>query len=275
MPKKLTRFAATLLAIALLACPLALSAGAAGEQTIEAMFSGCTGGGRSNLSLKLEGDAATFSYTPLFYVERDFPGYAPLTDGDVESIVAMCVASFKKWEGEYQVRGRTLTLAVNVEAAMAETQKSATVLVVPSNDDGRAGTASFTGLFWRPNRTTVITMYPHDPRSEWFYAGTPAHEFGHAMGLNDAYSYGVFEYFGGFFGFVINLLADFAQPEAPEYRAPWDAIMRGSWRGAAIYDRDVEMVLWAWKHGKFQLYTESVLMYLFPWHELSPAFFNN
>jgi len=274
MKKTCARFAAILLVIALSACLLALPAGAAGEQTIEAMFKGKTGGGRSNLSLQLEGDTATFSYSPLFFVERNFPGYDPLTDGDVASIVDMCVAGFKQWEGEYQVRGRTLTLVVNVDAAMAASKSKATVIVEPDGGSA-AGTASFTGFFWRPNRTTVITLYPYNPHSEWFYAGTPAHEFGHAIGLNDAYSYGVFEYFGGFFGFIVNLLADFAQPEAPEYRAPWDAIMRGSWRGAAIYDRDVEMVLWAWKHGKFQLYTESILMYLFPWFELSPVFFNN
>jgi len=274
MLRKCARITAILLALAMLAGLLAVSGGAAGEQTIEAMFSGCKGGGRSNLSLKLEGDTATFSYSPLFYVERDFPGYDPLTDGDVENIVAMCVAGFKQWEGEYQVRGRTLTLAVNVDAAMAASKSKATVLVVPPNDDGIAGQASFSPLFWKPNRTTKITLFPHDPLYEWYYAGTPAHEFGHALGLNDAYSYSGFYHSDNFFGLVVNLLFDFAQPEAPDYRAPWDAIMRGSWRGAAIYDRDVEMVLWAWKHGKFQLYTESVLMYLFPWFELSPVFFN-
>jgi len=183
MKKTRARFAATLLVIALSACLLALPAGAAGEQTIEAMFKGRTGGGRSNLSLRLEGDTATFSYSPLFYVERNFPGYAPLTDGDVENIVAMCVVDFKRWEGEYQVRGRTLTLVVNVDAGMAGSKSAATVLIVPSNNDGRAGTASFTGFFWRPSRTTVITMFPHNPRNEWEYAGTPAHELGHAMGL--------------------------------------------------------------------------------------------
>jgi len=272
MQKKCARVAAVLLAFALFACLFALPAGAAGEQTLEAMFSGYTGGGRSNLSLKLEGDTATFSYSPLFHVERNFPGYAPLTDGDVAWIVDQCVAGFKLWEGEYAVRGRTLTLVVDVDAKMAANSGQANVRVMPRGESSNAGSASFSALFWNPGYTTTINLRPNYPMDEMYYLYVGAHEFGHALGLNDAYSYANRFDSSNIFGWFMNMLYGFAQPAAPYDRAPYDAIMRTSWY-ATIYDRDAEMVLWAWRNGRFQLYSDSIMMYLSFWFEVSPAFF--
>jgi len=302
----------------------AVEAAPAAGPTIEDMFSGCKGGPLGNLKLKLEGDTAIFTYSPVFYVQRawsstidTYEGGVPeelleeierdledgvitweeawvrhqalwaqypvtwiseivnytLSDEEVQSVIDACVAGIKRWEGDYEVRGRTLTLVINVDAKLADEEPGSNFRIV-SGDDlyNTAGDANFTAIVWRPNFITKIGIYPDDPRDDWYCERVSAHEFGHAMGLNDAYGYTDHNDPSTWFGRLGNVVWGFIQPEAPPENAPRDAIMRGSWLGAVIYDRDAEMVLWAWKHGKFQLYAKSIARVLFFWFEYSPVF---
>jgi len=233
------------------------------------VFGGYTGGRCGNLSLKLKGDTAVFDYKPVYYVKRDFPGHDPLTDKDAAKIVDWCVAGVKQWEGKYKIRGHTLTLTVNVDAKLTADKLKANVFVIPRDRLGFVRSqVIFPALVWRPKVPTYTLLCPEDPRNEQYMTRVSAHEFGHALGLNDAYGYGNYFRPEVFFSKIVNPVLGWIQPEAPEDRAPRDAIMRSN---RTIYDRDVEMVLWAWKHGKMQLYTESILMYLY-FFEVSPAF---
>jgi hypothetical protein len=88
------------------------------------------------------------------------------------------------------------------------------------------------------------------------------HEFGHVLGLFDAYGYG--SHFRGttFLNISLDPLADLADrllPEAPVERAPWSSVMRSGWRVTAT---EAEMILLAWSRGRLQLYTESALIRL-------------
>ena len=229
------------------------------RESFEAAFGkpggGWMGGGLSPIKMKLEGDTLTLDYSPTFYVTRDYPEYS-LSDEEIEEIIDECVDGFKMWEGDYAVYGRTLTLAVDVHPSVTKYKLRADVKIVP--EDGLASMV-FGALFWRPNSPFLqMRIKTDDPRYEWF-DDTCMHEFGHVTGLFDAYGYASHVRGMTFLGIELEPLIDKWLPEAPLERAPYGCIMRSGWR---VIPTEAEMLLWAWKHKRLQLFTESILTWL-------------
>jgi hypothetical protein len=82
------------------------------------------------------------------------------------------------------------------------------------------------------------------------FTSTASHEFGHVLGLFDAYGYK--EHF---------LTGDFWLPAAPvSSEVPVEDIMRSPWWNSPQYmPIDYEMMLYAWSSNSLQLYVDSVL----------------
>ena len=264
MGRKITRLAAALLAMAI-ALASALPASAEMQGTFEAAYKNYdgewAGGGLSPIKMKLEGDTLTFDYSPVFYFDRSFG----LTGEDKARIIAECVVGFQRWAGVYEIDGRELTVVVDVHPEETGWMLASNVRIVPDKPVDLG--AMVPGcLLWRPG-SPFLTMYrPMDGPRRRNFESTAVHEFGHVLGLFDAYGYRA-HFSGSFLGIDVGALADRLLPAAPLDRAPRDSVMRN---GREIRAKEIEMLLWAWKDGRLQLYTDSVLTYLGA--EVSPAF---
>ena len=324
--RKMTRFAAVLLVLALPVCLLAVPAGAASDPvavlrsggSFEAAFKNWRGewrgGGRSPIKMRLQGDTLTFDYSPVFYIQRDWSSEVytaegeeipeellekikqeledgaiteeeawemywtlwaeypvtwtsemedyTLSDEELQSIIGECVAGFMAWEGVYEVYGRELTVKVNVHAETTNSRLLSTVKILPGSTLLRSGGMVPGCVLWRPY-SPFLTMYlcTNYPRYMGF-EHLAMHEFGHVLGLFDAYGY---DELGGV---DVRWLGGGFLPEAPLDRAPMNSIMRGS--GGQVTPTEITMLLYAWKGNRLQLYTESVLTWLGA--QVSPAF---
>ncbi|MCL1952577.1 MAG: hypothetical protein FWF60_07090 [Oscillospiraceae bacterium] len=250
--------AALLLALALLLACLTVPAGASFESEYKSYKGEWAGGGRSPIKMKLEGDTLTFDYSPVFYFSKKFG----LAEEDKARIIAECVAGFRRWAGVYEINGRELTVVVDVHPSEAGSLLASNVRVIP--DNSLIPNAMVPGcLLWWPSSPFLAMYRPMDDPRRRNFESTAMHEFGHVLGLFDAYGYR-----SHFYG--VPFLADLADrllPEAPPDRAPRDSVM---YSGRDIRPKEIEMLLWAWKHRRLQLYTKSVLTWLGA--EVSPAF---
>jgi len=270
--RKIVCSVALLLALTLFSAGLfSISAGAADsefllEETFEAAFKGYSGewagGGPSPIKMQLQGDTLTFDYSPVFYFDE---GYA-LTDGEKARIVDQCTVGFQRWAGTYPLYGREITVEVNVNAETTDRRAGSSVRVQPTSIfPGAAGVVPGS-LLWRPD-SPLLAMYlvVSSPKYRDF-EGLAMHEFGHVLGLFDAYGYSLPG--RSFLGGVMSALVGRLLPEAPLDRAPWHSIMRGS--GGQVTSTEIAMLLYAWKNNRLQLYTESALTWLGA--EVSPVF---
>jgi len=235
------------------------------KPTFEAAFGkpggGWVGGGASPIKMKLERDTLTFVYSPKFYVTRKYKDNT-LSDGEVAEIIENCVAGFKGWEGTYEVYGQALTVAVEVHPGTAAMKLFAGVKVVPYD-----GTASrvLGCIVWRP--WSPLLQMSIRSGSGYVSSHTAKHEFGHVLGLFDAYGYGMQVRGQKFLGIDLRALVESWLPEAPADRATRNSIMRSR---QEVTPTEIEMLLWAWKSSRLQLYTESILTWLGA--QVSPAF---
>jgi len=207
--------------------------------------------GRGALKMRLEGDAMTFEYRPVFYFDESY-GW----DGTKkQSVVASCVEAYRRWEGTYTVRGRTLTLVLNVHPKITENKRAANVRFLP--DKGNRTTMVPRCLIWRPDRCCNVYYRARDMYRLDAYVAQ--HELGHVLGIFDAYGYG--GHFKGkrALGVSLEKLANRLLPAAPYELTPRESIMRS---GGPVTPLEAEMILLAWSRGRLQLYTKSVLMLL-------------
>ena len=121
-------------------------------------------------------------------------------------------------------------------------------------------------ITWRPDRSSMRMFLRSDYPQYAHYDAM--HEFGHVLGLFDAYGYGSHTWRWRFLGLDLSWLGDWLLPEAPPDRAPYYCIMRGGWR---VTDKEAAMLLWAWNRGRLQLFTESKLLWIGA--EVSQAFY--
>jgi len=261
--RRTTRLAALLLVLPLLLACLAIPAGASFESEYKCYRGEWAGGGLSPIRMKLEEDTLTFHYSPVFYLDREYWDYT-LTEEDADEVINTCVAGFRGWEGVYEIRGRELTVVVEVEARRTDKKLQANVMVL--YDDYYRASMVPGSVLWRPWSPFLrMYLYTFDPRRTDLER-VALHEFGHVLGLFDAYRYGAYMSFLGIdlSGWIGRLL-----PEAPPDRAPEDSVMRS---GRNVTPTEIEMLLWAWKNNRLQLYTKSVLTWLGA--QVSPAFSN-
>ena len=252
MRGKHTRLISITLVAVLLACLCAVPAGASFESAYKNYRGDWAGGGLSPIKMKLEEDTLTLDYSPAFYFDKGFG----LTQPQKEEIIEECVAGFKNWAGVYEIGGRELTVLVDVHPETTDSRLAANVKILPSNNSGSGGIVPGC-LLWRPCSPFLAiylrTDYPQYTGFEYL----AMHEFGHVLGLFDAYGYDDYSY--SILGMDLSGLLGRLLPEAPLDRAPYSSIMRDGWE---VTPTEIEMLLWAWKTNRLQLYTKSVLTWL-------------
>ena len=245
-----------------------LASGGSIEAAFKSYGGEWAGGGLSPIKMRLQGDTLTFDYSPVFYFASAF-AEGPLTEAEIADIMEQCVAGFQRWEGAYQVYGRELTLEIDVHPSRTSSMLRANVLVIPKTIFGTEGGMVPGAFLWRPYSPVLAIFLAADYPQYTDFVGLAGHEFGHVLGLFDAYGYGsAFSYLASV---DLSWLGDWLMPEAPLERASYDAIMRGGGRGY-VSPADASMLLWGWKNNRLQLYTKSKLTWLGA--EVSPAFFN-
>jgi len=207
--------------------------------------------GKGALKMRLEGNTMTFEYRPVFYFDESY-GW---DDEKKAGMVAGCAAAYKRWEGAYEVRGRALTIVLNVHPEITENKRAANVRFLP--DKGSRSTMVLRSLIWRRDRCCNVTYRAHDMYRLDAYVAQ--HELGHVLGIFDAYGYG--GHFKGkhVLGLSLEKLANSLLPEAPYELTPRKSIMRA---GGPVTPLEAEMILLAWSRGRLQLYTKSMLTLL-------------
>jgi len=207
--------------------------------------------GRGALKMRLEGNTMTFEYRPVFYFDESY-GW----DGaKKQSVMADCVEAYRRWEGAYEIRGRVLTLVLNVHPEITDNKRAANVRFLP--DKGSRSTMVPRCLVWRPDRCCNVYYRARDMYRLDSYVAQ--HELGHVLGIFDAYGYG--GHFKGkrVLGVSLEKLANRLLPAAPFELTPRESIMRS---GGPVTPLEAEMILLAWSRGRLQLYTKSVLTLL-------------
>lgn len=222
--------------------------------------------GKGNLRMQLKDNTMTFDYHPVFFFDKSY-NY----DYDKQSsVIADCVAAYKRWGGKYNIRGRVLTIVVNVDPIITSRKSDANVRFIPdASIFGITLTTLVPGcIIWNPNRCCTVNYRMRDMERLDYYVAQ--HEFGHVLGLFDAYGYSGHLRHNSFLGISLAFLADFIDrilPEAPVELTPRSSIMRS---GSVVTPAEAEMLLYAWSRGKLQLYTKSILTCLGA--EVSKAF---
>ncbi|MCL2299450.1 MAG: hypothetical protein FWC27_04820 [Firmicutes bacterium] len=223
------------------------------ETTFESAYKTWKGewAGGGALKMRLQGNTMAFEYRPIFYFDESC-GW----DGaKQQSVMANCAEAYRRWEGEYDIHGRTLTLVLNVCPEITEHKRAANVRFLP--DKGSRSTMVPRSLIWRRNHCCVVTYRAHDMYRLDSYVAQ--HELGHVLGIFDAYGYG--GHFKGKYvlGVSLEKLANKLLPAAPFELTPRESIMRA---GGPVTPLEAEMILLAWSRGRLQLYTKSALTLL-------------
>ena len=245
------RITSLLLSLALLLTLFALPAFAEPAEftTFEDAFKTWTGdwAGKGALKMRLKDNTMTFDYRPAFYFDKSY-GF---TDEEKQSMVEDCAACYQRWAGTYDIRGHELTIEVNVTPEITDSKLCANVQFLP--EFGVITTMVPGCLIWNRNRCSTVYYRAHDMYRLKSYVA--AHEFGHVLGLFDAYGYdNHFAKYGAIGEWLGSLL-----PEATLDRAPSNCMMRG---GQYVSATEAEMLLYAWKNNRLQLYMRSVLRFL-------------
>jgi len=99
------------------------------RQTFESEYKTWKGewAGKGALKTRLDGDTMAFEYRPVFYFDKSY-GWDIAKQ---QSVVAGCVEAYRRWEGSYDMRGRTLTLVLNVHPEITENKRAANVRFLP------------------------------------------------------------------------------------------------------------------------------------------------
>ncbi len=211
---------------------------------------------RGNLTLKLhlEGNRVRIVYRPAIYFSGGFEGRAQM-------LLPLMLKGFQQWAGEYEVFGVPATVEVAVQHRIQPHVLGADIFV---NSFKGACSRVPTASLWRPGiRQRMILNFGWDAfghqrcAAHWQenVVNLTAHEFGHVLGLFDAYGYRQHWQKVG-----LGWAADVLLPAArPSLAAP-DGIMRSPYhKPAVVTGREIEMMLTAWKTGRLQLYENCIL----------------
>lgn len=234
------------------------------NETLEDEFKSWSGkrGGLYPIQVELKGDNIIFHYFPTFYFCKDLG----LSEARQNEILWQCVAGFDKWEGDYTIYGRNVNVSVNVTPMTTKVAALANVHIQPVDNLASMVPGS---VLWSPTNPLLhMFLKEGDPKTA-NYTDLAMHEFGHVLGLFDAYGYGGHTQGKSFLGVDISGLGDAALPEAPLYRAAANSVMRCT---GPVTSTEIEMLLWGWRNGNLQLYTDSILTIVGA--EESQAFFH-
>jgi RHS repeat-associated protein len=149
------------------------------------------------------------------------------------------------WEGTYNVFGREVNVTVNIIDLDEENKLNPGQEFAKINIKDKTGTSNVSyGLSeWSITNSGKMTVFTGTGkgskerlRTQEEFSNTVAHEFGHMLGLDDAYGKG-------------------DRPEAiVSTEVPSNDLMRSNWGNPVVTDNDIEMLVLAWSTNEQQHY---------------------
>jgi hypothetical protein len=237
------------------------SLGLSVNSTIEDEFwSGAKGGG--NTTVTISGNDMVIDYYPKFYVREEYmesvqsgnlwipiKNYKPASKAGYVGEVSLAVAGFEAWGkgGPYNIQGVNVNVSMNVHSTKANSASEADVVITTDNTMRPIVPSVFFPGWNTENTQTIYLNYGLPGYSaNTIKINTATHEFGHVLGLFDAYGYG--QHMGGL---GEALVTSAARPN----RAPSDGVMRETdYYDPIITATEIGMILQAWSRNKLQLY---------------------
>jgi hypothetical protein len=235
------------------------SLGLSVNSTIEDEFwSGAKGGG--NTTVTISGNDMVIDYYPKFYVREEYMDrmdragtlkMRAVSEALYTYNTVLAVAGFEAWgkQGPYHIQGVEVNVSVNVHPSQAKSVNEANVIISTNNMDTPIVPAVFFPGWDIANTHKIYLNYG----KQYYSTGdsrrwTATHEFGHVLGLFDAYGYG--QHLGGLGEALVT-------KEADPGKAPGDGVMRGTgYSDPAITANEIGMVLQAWSRNRLQLYEQ-------------------
>jgi hypothetical protein len=241
------------------------SLGLSVNSTIEDEFwSGAKGGG--NTTVTISGNDMVIDYYPKFYVREEYMETVnaqssnsvigmPITNSKTASKAvyvgetSLATEGFKAWGkgGPYYIQGVGVNVSVNVHATEAKSVGEADVIITTNNTMRPVVPSVFFPGWSTENSQIIYLNYGlNDYSTNNAKKYTATHEFGHVLGLFDAYGYE--QHLGGLGEVLVT-------PAARIDRAPGDGVMRGTGNhDPVITATEIGMILQAWSRNKLQLY---------------------
>jgi RHS repeat-associated protein len=219
--------------------------------------------GTDTLNVEVSGNDIVINYAPKIYISEDVTkerkiyrqgGYhivytkceQPVDETTYNNYVKRVVDGLKYWgKGNINIQGVSGNVSINVSPTRTF-KKSKADIKLYINRKGR-GLALEAG-WWSISRTASYTVplgwkLFHEPNKNGVdnVALVNAHEFGHVLGVFDAYGY-------------------IWTPEAPKTKATKHGIMRSDYGYLPeVSDTDIEMMLYAWFTNSLQGYVDGKL----------------
>ena len=190
------------------------------------------------------------SYYPVFYQCEE-----PVDEETYNAYLDRAVAGLKMWGlGSITIQGVDGTVSVEIAPIKVDSKSQADIKLNISKE-GRGIT--WGAFVWNPGLAQGFTIplgnsvYSENLKNNVdAVSNIVAHEFGHVLGLGDAY-------------------AEWYTPEAPKNIVHPNGIMRSPYRQQPVFtENDIEMILYAWETGGLQGYTDGFIA------ELSQAYFH-
>ena len=216
--------------------------------------------GNKTINVSIDGARITIRYSPKVYVQRGKSKGSkaqPVSDEAYEACLAKVIPGFQLWAGDYRLRDLgDVTVDVVVRPTRVLTARKANLIITVDRERPSMVPIAFLSILWSPKikprvRLNVGGFYGLDDHT----ATLAAHEFGHVLGLFDAYGYREH-----WVRFGLGRVADRLLPAARGERTESSGVMRCAWgQSPVISAREIEMMLRAFRTGRVQFYENCVL----------------
>jgi hypothetical protein len=227
--------------------------------------------------MTLIGDDLTIDYFPKIYVEEqymvksfdstigayiDVAHTRKASQAIYDDYVKRAVKGIKQWaKNNIMIQGAKLNVAVNVTPTQVNKKSDADIVITAFDTVSGSMVPETIIPGWSTSVKTHIYLddiisdstgnpyYVSAKNQGDKFANSVSHEFGHVLGLFDAYGYAQHI---GIFGFIF--------PEAPFSVADEYSVMRSElWHDMTYNSIEYEMLLYAWSRSELQLYVDSIL----------------
>jgi hypothetical protein len=213
--------------------------------------------GTDLLSVSLSGNTLTITYSPVMQIIGE--NGKPVKGTEFSKVKNLIVAGFKRWAGNYLIQGVNAAVNVNVNIKEPGGGMAPSVFVDFSNPNIRSFV--WTTMVWSTITNHAMFLYfARIDCSSTIGDGqykmnrvthTAMHEFGHILGLFDAYKN-----------------SPFTSADADNNHADTYDVMRSN-PNQSVTDLDIEMVLYAFANNKLQTFGNGAVV-----GEVSQAYYH-
>lgn len=196
------------------------------EKTLEEEYYQINENKQNNVRVKVSDNNITIDVHVNFTGDVD----APISGSD-DTFRELTIAGIEAWSGNYNAFGYDTNVNVNV------VEDSDGLIINLTDSAGRA--YAIRGVPWKTTDNPRVELYTGASdgtmRTPTQVSSTAAHEFGHVLGLGDAYG-------------------EDDRPSAAIADSGTNGIMRNHWNGINISDKDIQMLIYAWSNNEWQSY---------------------